>query len=44
MKTLDQHPQTTTKITNSVTPRHPDPLVIISALRASMDKIKSLSC
>jgi hypothetical protein len=44
MKPEDQIPLQTIKITKEPTPRHPDPLVIISALRASMDKIESASC
>jgi hypothetical protein len=44
MKPDDPIPLQTIKITKEPTPRHPDPLVIISALRASMVKIKNASC
>ncbi|MGH7749128.1 MAG: hypothetical protein ACREQ5_30845, partial [Candidatus Dormibacteria bacterium] len=44
MKTLDQHPQTTTKITNSVRPSYPDPVGRDLAFRSDTGKIKGASC
>lgn len=44
MNREDHQPHQQTKITKDPTPRHPDPTVIISALRASLTKIRSTSC
>jgi hypothetical protein len=44
MNTQDPNTQSTTKITKSVTPRHPDVQVIDFALRARLSKINGTPC